>query len=78
VHKHPYPRLLNVKAVLPRLQTVSISPAAGAAATFAVPLGKATLQPAYPCVQPGAHRQLAYELGVDVEYHVVAPKMTKR
>jgi hypothetical protein len=30
VHKHPYPRSLNLKAVLPQLQTLSISSAIGA------------------------------------------------
>ena len=29
-HKHPYPRSLNLKAVLPELQTLSISSAIGA------------------------------------------------
>jgi hypothetical protein len=31
VHKHPYPRLLNLKAILPQLQTLAISSAVPAA-----------------------------------------------
>jgi len=77
VHKHPYPHFLNLKAVFPQSQTVSISPPAGAAAAFAVPLRKGTLQPTHPCAQPASRPQIAHETGVDVEHHVVAPKMSK-
>ncbi|HEY0722468.1 MAG TPA: hypothetical protein VGD41_00440, partial [Pyrinomonadaceae bacterium] len=59
VHKHPYSRSLNLKAVLPQSQTLPIAPGAGATVVFAVPVRKAkTPRPARPCAQPAGRRQL--------------------
>ena len=40
-YKHPYPRSLNLKAVLPQLQTLAILLAVGAAIIFAAPQDRA-------------------------------------
>src|ERR1700722_14269980 len=50
VHKHPYPRSLNLKAVLPQSQTLAIAPAGprARAAVVYVILRKAPKQPPVP------------------------------
>jgi excisionase family DNA binding protein len=59
VHKHPYPRLLNLKAVLPQLQTLPILLAVGVLVVFATPQGSAKApHPAYLRAQSAGRLQL--------------------
>jgi hypothetical protein len=44
-HKHPYPRSLNLKAVLPQSQTLRIPPESSARVAFAIPRQRATVRP---------------------------------
>jgi hypothetical protein len=44
-HKHPYPRSLNLKAVLPKSQTLRIPPEFSARVAFAIPRQGATVRP---------------------------------
>jgi hypothetical protein len=57
VHKHPYPRSLNLKAALPQSQTLPIMPGAGAAVTFTVlPRKPKVPRPTRPRAQPAGRR----------------------
>ena len=56
VHKHPYPRSLNLKAVLPQLQTVAIASAAERRVSAAPPRNGKAPHSTCSCAQTG-HRQ---------------------
>jgi hypothetical protein len=59
VHKHPYPRLLNLKAVLLQLQTLPVLLAVAALVVFATPQGSAKApHPAYLRAQSAGRLQL--------------------
>jgi excisionase family DNA binding protein len=55
MHKHPYPRSLDIKAILPQSQTLPIAPAAREVAVVAVPLRN----PKHPTAPARARKQPA-------------------